>query len=426
MFKNKLIGLFVSNKKHINSSFFLFFINFINFIFPLLISPIIIQRAGVDSFGIVILFQSIAVFVSSITDYGFNISATRDITLNQSNPQFINKHFFIVNYSKIFLLGLAILLSALIYIFFPKANYYSFLYISSLSILIGRTFNPLWILRSLNKLKYIFYFFIFFKIVSLLAIYLFVTNKSNLYLVNLAIGSSDLLICLFSISILIYRMKWKHYLPSYNDIKNEILTGFGIFIQVISINANAYLNPMILVLFVSEYSLGIYCVVEKIILVVKFCGSFILQSIFPKACEIAIESPLHYKVFARKLFVFLVLSMIMAVLILNVFSDQIVSYFIKTSIAECSDFLIYNSWIPFVVVLNMVPYLSFLVYGKHKSVTNIFILSVVINFLVNVILSKKFGIYGISTGIYLTELFISISLWAVLIFKFPNLNFLKK
>ena len=221
-------------------------------------------------------------------------------------------------------------------------------------------------------------------------------------------------------------MKWKHYLPSYNDIKNEILTGFGIFIQVISINANAYLNPMILVLFVSEYSLGIYCVVEKIILVVKFCGSFILQSIFPKACEIAIESPLHYKVFARKLFVFLVLSMIMAVLILNVFSDQIVSYFIKTSIAECSDFLIYNSWIPFVVVLNMVPYLSFLVYGKHKSVTNIFILSVVINFLVNVILSKKFGIYGISTGIYLTELFISISLWAVLIFKFPNLNFLKK
>ncbi len=416
----------VSNKQHINSSLFLFLINFFNFIFPLLISPIIIQRCGVEGFGVAVMFQSIAIFVSSLTDFGFNINATRDVTINKDHPKYINKHFFVVNYTKLFLLVFAILFCFLIYLFFPKANDYSFLYLTSLTILMGRAFNPLWILRAIHKMKFIFYFYVFFKIVSILTIYFFLENKDNLYLVNLSMGLSDLFTCFFSISVLIYKMNWKYYFPNYSAIKNEIVSGFGIFIQVISINANAYLNPMILGLFVNEYSLGIYCVVEKIILVVKFCGSFVLQSIFPKACEIAIDNAFNYKVFARKLFLFLVISMVVAAVVLNIFSDTIVTYFIKNNIIECRNFLIYNSWIPFVVVLNMVPYLTFMVYDKQKSVTFVFVLSVFINIFINIILSKKFGIYGISTGIYFTELFISISLWMVLIFKFPDFNFFKK
>lgn len=425
MFKNRLSEIIISNKRHINSSFFLFFINVINFIFPLLIAPRIIQKCGLEGFGIVILFQSIAIFVASITDYGFNINATREVTLNQDNPAFINKYFFVVTYSKVILLGIAFLLSILIYLFFPKVNEYALLYFTSLFILLGRTFNPLWILRSIHQLKYFFYFFIFFKILSFLMIFLFLENRENSYLVNLTIGSLDVVTCLLSVLVLVNRMKWKYYRPDFNAIKNEIVSGFGVFIQVISINANAYLNPIILGLFVSEYALGIYCVVEKIILVVRFCGSFIIQSLFPKACEIAAKDPMSYKKFARKLFVFLSLSMVVAALLLTFFSDVIVSYFVKSDRVECSAFLVYNSFIPLVVALNMVPYLTFMVYGKEQAVTKIIILSVFINGALNTILSRQFGIFGISSGIYITELILSISLWAILIFKFPNLNFLK-
>ncbi|OXG03455.1 O-antigen/teichoic acid export membrane protein [Flavobacterium araucananum] len=425
MFKSKFAETIVANKRHINSSFFLFSINFVNFIYPLLISPIIIKKCGLEGFGLVILFQSVFIFIASITDYGFNINATRDVTLNQENKQFANRHFFVIGYTKAFLFIIALVFSIAIYAFLPKANEYSFLYFSSLSILVGRAFNPLWILRSLHKIKYFFYFFMVCKVVSFLIIYFFLQDINNLFLVNLTIGASDFLTCFFSIIILIFRMKWKFYKPDLLAVKNEIITGFAIFIQVISINANAYLNPMILGLFVNEYALGIYCVVEKIILVAKFCGSFIIQSIFPKACELAAKSILDYKLFAQKLFVFLLISMIIAGLFLTGFSDLIVSYFLKTNRLACSNFLIYNAWIPFVVVLNMVPYMTFMVFNKQKRVTLIMIFSVVLNVGLNAILSKKFGIYGMATGIYITELFISISLWTILTLKFPKLNFLK-
>jgi len=424
MFKNKFVETLVANKRHINSSFFLFSINFINFVYPLLISPIIIKKSGLEGFGLVILFQSIFIFIASITDYGFNINATRAATLNQNNNEFIGCHFFIISYTKSFLLFLALLFSLLIYCFLPKANQYSMLFFSSVAILIGRAFNPLWILRSLHKIKYFFYFFIIFKTIAFFIIYFYLNDESNLYLVNITIGLSDFFTCLCSIIILFFSMKWQFFKPDLIAIKNEILSGFSIFIQVISINANSYLNPMILGLFVNEYALGIYCVVEKIVLVVKFCGSFVIQSIFPKACEVAASSTFRYKMFSRKIFVFLLVSMILAGITLTVFSDLIVSYFLKNNRFACSEFLIYNAWIPFVVALNMVPYMTYMVFNKQTKVTSVMIFSVILNIFINGILSKKFGIYGMATGIYITEFFISISLWAILVFKFPNLNFM--
>lgn len=423
MFKSKFAETITANKRHINSSFYLFLINFINFIYPLLISPLIIKKAGLEGFGLVILFQSIAVFTASLSDYGFNINGTRQITLNQSNNDFINRFFFTVNYTKGILFVLALLLSIALYVILPKANEHSLLYFSSLAILIGRAFNPLWILRSLHKIKYFFFLFISFKTISFFIIY-FVLDADNLYLVNFTIGVSDFLTCLFSVIILFFNMKWQFYKPNFKAVIKEIKVGFSIFIQVISINANAYLNPMILGLFVNEYALGIYCVVEKIVLLVKFCGSFIIQSIFPKACEMSAKSTFHYKIFARKIFVFLLFSMLFAGLILTCFSDLVISYFLKDNRISCSEFLIYNAWIPFVVALNMVPYMTFMVYDKQKNTTLVLIFSVILNLILGLIFSKNFGIYGMATGIYITEIFISISLWAILIFKFPNLNFI--
>ena len=415
----------VANKEHIKSSIFLFFINVSNFIFPLLLSPIIIARCGVEGFGVVTMFQSIMLFISSITEYGFNINGTREVTINQNNKEYINRYFFTVSYTKSLLFTIASFLALIVYFFSHKANEYSLVYITSFAMLLGRAYNPLWFLRAIHKMNFIFYFYVLFKVISILVVYIFLKSNNNLYIVNLSIGLSDLLTCFFAILLLFYNLKWNHILPSIKAIKQQIYSGFAVFTQNAAINANAYLNPMILGFFVDPYSLGIYCVVEKIILVIKFSGSFVQQSVFPKACELSIEDKLIFNRFMKMLQVFLIVIMIIIGFCLTFFSDIIVSYFIKTNRVGCSNFLIFNSWIPLIVAFNMVPYLTFMAYKHQKPVTLIILFSVVLNLTLNTILSKNFGIYGISTGIYITELFISISLWVIMVMKYPKINFLK-
>ena len=426
LLKNKKINIkWNANKKHINSSVFLFFINVFNFIFPLLLSPIIIARCGLEGFGVVTMFQSIMLFISSITEYGFNVNGIREVTINQNNKQYINRYFFTINYVKTFLLLVALVFVMIIYIIFPKANEYKLVYISSIAILLGRAYNPMWVLRAIHKMKLIFYFYVFFKILSILVVYLYLKKAEDLYLVNLSIGLSDLLTCFFTIIILFLNLNWKHFIPSILEIKSEIYSGITIFIQTLSINANSYFNPIILSSFVDTYSLGIYCVVEKIILVIKFFASFILQSVFPKACELSKENKLSFNQFMKTLQLFLVVTLIITAIGLIVFSYNIASYFIKSNVVACSDLLIYCAWIPLVVGLNMSPYLTFMVYNKQKSVTQIIVISVILNIILNTILSKNFGIYGISTGTYIIEFLISISLWVIMIIKYPRINFLK-
>ena len=423
--KNKIIQILSANKKHLDSSLFLFLINIFNFIFPLLLLPIIISRCSIEGFGIITLFQSIMLFVSSITDYGFNINATQTVIINQYDNLFVNIFFFEISYTKTILLIVSLILAFVIYIYFPQAKEHSLIYFSSLAILIGRAYNPLWVLRAIHKMKFIFYFYLFFKILCILLIYFLLRNSDDLYLVNLFIGFSDLLTCIFATFFLFFYFKWKFILPLISQIIHQIFSGFSIFIQNTSINANAYLNPVILGVFVDPYTLGIYCVVEKIILIIKFCASFIQQSVFPKACELLLTNKFEFNRFMKFLQFFLILCMILVAFCLNLFPDIIVSYFIKKDILICSNLLIFNSWIPLIVSLNMVPYLTFIVYKKQKPLTIIIAFSVLLNMTLNTLLSKSYGIYGISIGIYITEFFISISLWLLMIFKYPKYNFLR-
>lgn len=423
---DKVINLVTSNKKHIDSSLFLLFINVFNFIFPLLLSPIIISRCGVEGFGIITLFQSMMLFISSITDYGFNINATREVTINHKTPFFTNRYFFVVSHTKTILLLVAILISLFFYFFIPKATEYSVIYFSSIAILIGRAYNPMWILRAIHKMKFIFYFYVFFKLMSILIIYFFLKNDADIYLVNLSIGLSDLLTCFFATLILFFKMKWQYFSPAIRELKKELHSGLAVFIQTLSINANNYLNPLILGFFVDAYSLGIYCVVEKIIMVIKFCAAFIIQSVFPKACELSIENKVKYNLFMKGLLLILLTLMILAALLLTFTPEFIVSYFIKTNSKMCIDLLIFCAWIPFIVSLNMTPYLNLMVYNKHESVTHLFLIAVVLNFFINFTLSKSYGVYGISTGIYITETIISVYLWIIMIYKFPSISFFNK
>lgn len=423
---SKILLTIKDNKDHLESSFYLFFINILQFTYPLLLSPMIIRRCGLEGFGIVVFFQAIAIFLSSITDFGFNIIGTREIIKNDDSEHFKNNYFFVVNYTKLVLLIFTIVISIFLYYLLPKANEYSTVFFSSLFIILGRAFNPIWILRALHKMNYFFYFFIFFKIVSFIFLFFFLNDVKDLYIVNFSIGFFDLLTCFFSLFTLFFFSKWKFSPPKYKNIKNEIIIGFNIFIQLLSINANNYLNPVILGFFVNDYYLGFFCIVEKIITTVKFSSTFIMLSVFPKGCELATRKPKSFPVFIKALLTFQIFSMVFSALFLIYFSNQIVSFFSVKEITECSKYLIYNSWIPLIVTLNMSPNLIFMVYEKQKSITHVLVISVFLNTIINSFLASKYGIYGISTGIYITEIFITVSLWLTLIFKFPEYNFFKK
>ena len=88
-----------------------------NFLLPIIIIPYVITKIGADGFGTVSVAQVIIMFFTNIADYGFNLTATRDVSLNKENNHILSKIFFTILATRLFIcliLFLLLLLGILI------------------------------------------------------------------------------------------------------------------------------------------------------------------------------------------------------------------------------------------------------------------------------------------------------------------------
>lgn len=75
-----------------------------NLLIPLITYPYLINTLGKDLYGVIIYSQAIVSYLSIFVNWGFNISATKSISINRDNPKKVNEIASVVYLVKSFLL----------------------------------------------------------------------------------------------------------------------------------------------------------------------------------------------------------------------------------------------------------------------------------------------------------------------------------
>ena len=71
----------------VNNFVFLILLKAASFIFPLITLPYLSKVIGVEKFGAIAFAAAVMTFVETITDWGFNYTATRDVAKCQRDLQ---------------------------------------------------------------------------------------------------------------------------------------------------------------------------------------------------------------------------------------------------------------------------------------------------------------------------------------------------
>jgi PST family polysaccharide transporter len=381
-----------------------------NFLLPIVVMPYVISKIGTESFGVVSVSQVVMIYLSTISDYGFNLTATKDISLSKDNVVRTSKIFFLVLISKLLITLCCFLLLLMLVFAIPIFREHSSLYLLGFMYVIGQSLLVSWFFQGMEKMHYITLTTMLSRMIFVALVFLFIKEENDNILFLFFLGIGNLIAGLFSVYFAIRFFKLKFILPVWSEIINEIKQGWHLTISNVSINTYLYSNVFILRIFTNDLVVGYYSIAEKIFFAIRQVLGIFSQVVYPLMCQMVLKKEEQIHVFLKKVYVPFLFLIIVLSTVTFFFSSHIVKLFLPST-QELPVLLLQTlSFVPLIVCLNIPAYQLLLAFNKKESYLSILGLGTLVNIIANFLLCPIWGAIGTVVSIILTEAFITIGL----------------
>ena len=259
----------------------------VTYILPVIIIPYLFRVIGPGKFGIIAFAQAMIQYFMILTDYGFTVSATKEISLCRHDHHEVSRVFSSVMTAKLALALLSLLLLSSIVYFIPRFRNDWQVYILSFGAVVGNTLFPAWFFQGIEKMKHIAYLNIAGGFLMLLATFLLV-HKAQDYLWVPAITSCGFLITgVWAQAIVFKKFGISYKFPGYPHLRQQLAAGWDIFISNVAINAYTATRIFVVGLLTDKTITGFYAIAEKIANAVQtFPLLSLSQAVFPRLIKI--------------------------------------------------------------------------------------------------------------------------------------------
>lgn len=259
----------------------------ITYLLPVIILPYLFRVIGPEKFGLIAFAQAFVQYFIIITDYGFNISATKEISLCRGEHAKVCKAFSSVMTVKITLAFLSLLALGAIVYFIPKFKQDWPVYVFSFGAVVGNTIFPIWFFQGTEKMKHIADLNIIGGFAYLFFTFYFVKEPQDYLMVPLINSSVYLITGIMGQYIVFRRFRVAFKFEGYESVRQQLKAGWDIFISIAAINAYTTTRVFTVGLLTNNTITGFYSIAERI---ANFCQTFPLtsfsQALFPRLSKI--------------------------------------------------------------------------------------------------------------------------------------------
>ena len=394
-----------------------------NYLFPLITLPYLVRVLGPEKYGLVNFAISFSAFFNIITDYGFNLSVTKEISVNRNDYKTVNEIFSSVFIIKFILLAVSLLVFLIIIYSIPLFHNYLLLYIIIFFSVAGTAIFPLWFFQGIEKMGYIFSISFSVRVLVTSLIFLLIKTENDFILYAGLTSITYLLIGISGFLIALIKFRARIIFPGIIRIKDQLTKGWQIFLSTVSINIYTNSNVFILGLFAPEIVVGYYAAADKVRIAFQGILSPISQSVYPYVNKLLSESYERFINFNKKLLVINSLAGLTISLSLFLLAEPIINIILGPEYKPSIIILKIISWLPFFIFIsNVFGIQTLLPLNMHKKFTAILIIAAVLNLILSFVLVPAYFSIGTSIAVLLTEAFVTIVF--LLIVKKNKINLL--
>ncbi len=253
----------------------------ITFIFPLITLPYLARVIGPDKFGAIAFATSIIVIVETVTDWGFNYTATRDVAVNRDNKRVVSEIFSQVLYARTILSVLCfIILLVLTFSVGALIPYRSLLLITFLYIP-GNIMFPQWLFQALEKMKYITILTLLSRLFFTGMVFLVIRDESDYIFEPLLIACGSVLSGCIALYIIFESFGIRLIRPHPKAIMKFLRKSTDMFLSLLLPNLYTNFTTIILKGYCGDFATGIYNGGHKFSNIVDNLTQILSRAFFP-------------------------------------------------------------------------------------------------------------------------------------------------
>ena len=371
----------------------------VNMVLPLVTFPYLVRVLGIENFGLVNFSLSVIGYFSILVSFGFELSATKEISINRDNKEKISEIFSAVMCIKTGMFIISFIILTLLICFIDSMNEHLILYYTTFGIVLGNVLFPSWFFQGIEKMKYITIISVITRILFTIFIFVVVRGKDDFIFVPLLNSIGSILGGVIALRIIFKTYSIKLYIPAKQTIFLQLKDSYYYFISRVANNGSRYFSTTIIGAYFGYTIVGYYTLVEKIFYAFTSFGGLVSQSIYPYMSRTKDLKNLKKILFGSIIFT---LPIISALMFFNEFLLMLV-FDIKNEMVS-NIFLIIFSGAMFSIVSSIIGYPLLAAFGYPKYANNSLIYSSLIYLLyivIAVLVTKNIYYVSFSIVVYM-------------------------
>jgi PST family polysaccharide transporter len=361
---NELRAISDGKKRLLGNFFSLSVLQGANYILPLITLPYLVRVLGVEKFGLIAFAQAFIQYFVILTDYGFNLSATREISIHRENKEKVSEIFISVLTIKFALMILSLILLCAVVFSFSKFKSDWQIYFLAFGMVVGQVLYPVWFFQGMERMKYIAFLNIASKLLFTILIFIVIRKISDYIYVPLINSCGFILAGILGQWLAFRNFGIRLHLPSVKCLWVYLKDSTQFFLSRASVSIYTSSNAFFLGLFTNNAVVGYYSAAEKLYVVFRSVYQPLTNAIYPYMAKYRNIS------LYRKIFKYSLLLNSVSCILLFVFSRQLVTLLFGNDFQESVIVLRIFSAALFVVVPSILlgyPFLAALGFARYAN-----------------------------------------------------------
>jgi polysaccharide transporter, PST family len=386
-----------------------------SYILPLINVPYLLRVIGPEHYGLITFSQAVMTYFITLNDYGFNLSATRDLALCRENETLRSELYSTVMSIKagLCLVSFAIL-SVLIHLV-PRFHDNRTVFFASFGMVVGSMLFPQWFFQGIEKMYWISVANLSANLLFTIGIFVFVRKPSDFVIAAVVQAGGKLAAGIIGLSILFSTERVKLRVPRSKQVRDRIVDGWHLFISQAAVQLYTSSNAVVLGFVRGMTQVGYFSAAYKILAAGLGLVSPMCQAMYPHVCSLASRSRQLAIAYLRKAMIFIGGITLVGGVAVLVFAVPIVRIAMGPKYLAAAPVVQLMALIPFACAINNIyGTQAMLNFGMRTQFSQIIIASSFLNIIILFPLSYYFGACGAAACGLVTEVLVTILMGIVL------------